>query len=230
MIFNDFSFEDLLIVEHIDRSLMPTIFNESRHIPGQIGSRFIKSNAHIGLITVKCRLIEETREKVQETIRIVAGKLYTDKPSKLELRDEPDKYNIAIVTGSTDVEKYLYTGYFEITFECHDPLAYSAEKTQALNTPFNNDGTRPAKGIITFTASAGEQVLISNGKETLKLIYPFVGTEVLIVDLDKELITINDNNAMKYLSLDSDFFGIKIGSNAITVDGVGTIKFSERWI
>ena len=58
----------------------------------------------------------------------------------------------------------------------------------------------------------------------------FNGTETIKVFLEKQLITMNDNNAMYLLTLDSDFFAIPTGSAKITATGTGTVTYVERWL
>lgn len=234
MKFNNIDFKNLLIVETIERNLMPTIKNEAIQIAGRAGSYLTETNIGNTYINVKCRLIETSRIEVQKVIRNIAGKLYTTQPAKLELRDEPDKYNIAKVTGTSSVEKFLYTGYFEIEFEAHDPFAYGVEVTAATNANFTNTGTYAANGIITFKAGTGNELTVSNGTQTLKMIYPFTGTQNIVINLENQSVTMNGTNAMKYLSLDSDFFQIPIGTAKITIvpapTGAGTVKYKPRWL
>ena len=231
MIFNGFDFTDLLVVEYIDRSLMPSISIEGTNIPGKHGVRFKELVMSPTEITVKCRIIGTSRIETQQRIRTIAGKLYTETPARLELRDEPDKYNMAILTGSSDVEKWFATGYMVLTFECADIYAYSkVEKTQTLNTSFTNEGTYPSTGIIEVQPNIGDTLVISNGTKSLTLMNTFNGTETIKVFLEKQLITMNDNNAMYLLTLDSDFFDIPTGSATITATGTGTVTYVERWL
>lgn len=231
MIFNGFDFTDLLVVEYIDRSLMPSISIEGTNMPGKHGVRFKELVMSPTEITVKCRIIGTSRIETQQRIRTIAGKLYTETPARLELRDEPDKYNMAILSGSSDVEKWFATGYMVLTFECTDIYAYSkAEKTQTLNTSFTNEGTYPSTGIIEVQPNIGDTLVISNGTKSLTLMNTFNGTETIKVFLEKQLITMNNNNAMYLLTLDSDFFDIPTGSAKITATGTGTVTYVERWI
>ena len=232
MIFNGYDFKNDLVVEYIDRTLLPPISNTTYKIPGKPGALLTSSDTGVGTISVKVRMFEPTRILTQALIRKVAGKLYYDTPKRLELRDEPDKYNMAILGGDTDLEKFLHTGGTDLKFQLLDPYAYSKQETTvALNTEFTNPGTAAGYGIISFKASAGSSVIIKSGLKELKVIFPFVGTEVMEIDLEKELITMNGNNAMKYLSLDSDFFKIEPGKNMIEViSSIGTVTFRSRWI
>lgn len=231
MIFNGFDFTDLLVVEYIDRSLMPSISIEGTNIPGKHGMRFKELVMSPTEITVKCRIIGTSRIETQQIIRTIAGKLYTETPARLELRDEPDKYNMAILSGSSDVEKWFATGYMVLTFECTDIYAYSkVENTQPLNTSFINEGTYPSTGIIEVQPNIGDTLVISNGTKSLTLMNTFNGTETIKVFLEKQLITMNDNNAMYLLTLDSDFFDIPTGSANITATGTGTVTYVERWL
>lgn len=232
MIYNDNDLSKLLIVEEISRSILPQVFNASMIIPGRDGQRFMYSNFGIGYIRVKVRLIKDTREEVQKTMREIASLLFSSEPKSLHLRDE-DLYNKAILSGMSDVEKYYYTGFVELEFECHDPFAYGISVTQPLNIAFDNKSTYECAGLIELvTQEINELSVYVNPFKRLKLIYPFKNGNVVVIDLKKESVTINGNLAMKYVSLDSDFFKIPPGKN-LTVSAVGcsgTITFDERYL
>lgn len=233
MIFNDHDFRDLLVVEKIERSFLPPLQNYSKQVPGKTGLYFTRNEIGIGLIKVSVRLIEKSRSEVQERVREIAGKLYTKKPSKLILRDD-FRYNIAIVSGTTDVSKFIHTGHGVIDFECHDPYAYGVEKTIKTNLEFANNGTAPATGTINITASKTDSILVSasNQLNELKIIYPFKGGESLLIDLKNQTISINNTISMEYLSFDSDFFEIPPGpEQQINVNGgSGVLMYRERWL
>lgn len=231
MIFDGFDFKDLLFVEYIDRTLMPPIGINADIVPGKLGSLFRDSQLGSGKVTVKCRVVGDTRIEVQKTIREVAGKLYTSSPRKLELRDEPDKYNMAIVGGDTQVDKFLETGYVELDFILTDPCAYSVEeKTVAINSSFTYNGTAEGYAILTIKPTAGPKLTITNNGTTIEVIYAFVGSESVVVDLEKRLVTINGSNSSKYVSLESNYFKMEVGSNKVVANGTGTVKYRDRWL
>lgn len=233
MIFNNYDFKDDLVVEEIVRSVMPNVFNSSKYVPGLNGSVFNRSTLSESYITVKCRLIKKKRNDVQVSMRKIAGKLHSPTPEKLKLRDEKDHYNLAIVDGMTEVEKYFNTGYFEITFICHDPFAYTDEKVFPVNETFNNVGTFETHSIIEITVGTTDKLVVHVGKlsEAITLIYPFTGTQKIVINSEKQLVTMNGNNAMKFLTLESDFFTIPIGETKVTVNsGTGTVKLKERYL
>lgn len=234
MIFNDFDFTTLLTVEKITRLPIAPINHYESFPKGKDGSWFNTASLSTNRITVQCRIIKKNRVEAQEALRVIAGNLFTREPKRLELRDDPLKHNYAIVERTSNFETFLHTGFFEIDFKCPDPYAYGDEITKNLNVEFNYNGTISSnKFNLNFVANKTDELIIkseNNNNEMIKIIFPFNGGEQMFIDFENEQIKINDNNAMKYLSLESDFFSLIPGNNKIIVDGTGTVKFFERYV
>lgn len=233
MQFNNIDFTQYFKVLAIKKPLVPNVIAYDKRLENKDGAYYLKDSELDALeIDVKIELINKTTKTNAEYFREVAGKLYTANEAKLIFKNENNKYYMAKLVGNTDNQKIGRFGIVELTFRATVPLAISTiEKTIALNTTFTNLGTYKTYGIITIkpTANANELVVTSGGK-TLKLIYAFSGTESILIDLQKQFITMNGSSAMKYLTLDSDFFDIGVGSNKITVNGTGNITLRECWL
>ncbi len=237
MNFNDVGFSEYLYVENIRRDLLPPISTISRKKPGKPGYFFIRNDLEARDIEVDVRLIENTREDVQRKARHLAGLLYTEKPEKLILRDEPDKFNLAILNGDTDLEKLFYTGGTTLIFTCLDPLAYSINKIEAEfnnNTIIYNKGTNKATGVIKIHIKNNISFLEVKLKETGEKLYVqdnFTEGDQVVIDLENEFITKNGYSVMKKLHLISDFFELPVGGFTIEINnGNSYIEFRERWL
>lgn len=237
MIFNDIDFTPYLKVENIRRDILPPRSIFSKKIPGRIGHGFIKVEMEPRTIEVDVRLIEKNRKAVQEKVRQIAGMLHTTEPKKLILRDEPTRYNIAILSESTDIEKFVNTGFTTLRFLCLDPLFYSIEKNiiqLGQSTTIYNNGTYPSKGIIKIEITEETdhlEVTLLNTGEFLYIDDNFDVGDIVVIDLEKEYVTKNGYSAMPNLYLESDFFELPVGDFEITIsNGNGILEFRERWL
>lgn len=235
MKFNSNDLSSIVYVEKVRRHLLPVVNNITRAIPGSDGEQFIRSQLGARLIEVDIRLISTSRSNLQSAIRELAGKLYSKEPAKLEL-DETDKYEMAILDGYSDVNKFLHTGRITLEFISPDPASYSATETTVTigATDITNAGTYPATGIITITKTgtvSSLQVGLSTTGEKIQIDHDFINTDTIIIDLAAETVTKNGVSIMQDVTLDSDFFRLPIGKFKITkTAGTAVLKYRARWV
>ncbi|MBA4542884.1 phage tail family protein [Thermoactinomyces daqus] len=96
------------------------------------------------------------------------------------------------------------------------------------------NGTAETFPIFTITfAASTTNFKITNDSEYVQVTRNFAANDVLIVDCEKQLVTLNGASIMEYLDLDSDFFNVKSG-DVIAIDpaGIATVdvSFVERWL
>ena len=96
-------------------------------------------------------------------------------------------------------------------------------------------GSAPTFPIITveFTDEVN-YFNITNGVDHIQIDRTFEVGDVLVIDCERNLVTVNGSVSagMSYLSLDSDFFEIKTGQQlTATPQGSGevTVNYVERW-
>lgn len=235
MIFNDIDFGDYIKVEKVRDPLLPPILNLRREVPGKNGSLYKRNKLEPKNIEVEIRLIEKNRSKVKEKARTVSRLLYTKEPKKLRFKEEPDKYYLAILDSSTDLERFLFTGFSILTFVALDPIAYGETKTIDIssNTTIINQGSYKTTGRITIevTQSIGHiQVTQQNTGEYVYIEHDFVAGDEVIIDLDREYVTKNGYSIMKDVYLESDFFDIPVGEFELTSSVPATLEYVERWL
>lgn len=236
MIFNDIDFGDYIKVEKVRDPLLPPILNLRREVPGKNGSLYKRNKLEPKNIEVEIRLIEKNRSKVKEKARTVSRLLYTKEPKKLRFKEEPDKYYLAILDSSTDLERFLFTGFSILTFVALDPIAYGETKTiDITNSPIIlNEGTHSTTGTITVEiteATNNLQVTLQNTGEFIYVSHDFVVGDTILIDLEEEMIYKNGYSIMHDCYLESDFFDIPTGEFQISVSsGNATLEFTERWL
>lgn len=235
MKYNNNDLSSLLTVEEVRRQLLPQTRNVFQRIPGRDGEQHIRADLGPRTIEVDVRLIEDDRETVQSQVRALAGLLFSRTPAKLELEEE-GMYEVAILSGPVDVEKFLYTGFATLVFIAPDPAAWSSTETTVNITAadITNVGTYPARGTITVTlneAVSSLTVTLTTTGDRVHIDHGFVKNDVVVVDLDTETVTKNGVSVMKDVTLDSDFFELPVGKFKITVSaGTGVLKYRARWV
>lgn len=232
MKFNGYDFNEL-IVEDVKRSfLTPSDFVTMETVNGR--SRFYRRNIISHSIEVEARIILDNEDEVRSIKDDLRKKLFTFEPQRLELPDEPNRYNIAICQ-SENFEINRHTGFTTLTFHCFDPYLYDKESKTASITngkvTLDNQGLSPTYATFKLKPSANK-VIITNQTtgEHLEITGRLSSVNGLMVDCENEQISLDNNNAMQLLSFDSDFFKIQQGENEISVEGAtGTIEWTERW-
>lgn len=227
MIFNGIDFSDYLTVESVDRGFMPSISNtyvKKYHRRSEINPTSIK---------VSVRLIQDTDEELTELKRLLAGMLFTTEPKKLILYDDPTRYDLVALDGGTSLERLWTTGRTTLTFINGEGVSYSnIPRTENIST-INVGGTWKTRPIFEMTVgSLVSEVRVTNvttGKlVTVKSVFQ-VGNKV-IIDCQKEIVTVNGNPIMGKVSLQSDFFDLIPGANQLSYTVPGTVKFNEAWL
>lgn len=234
MEFNGIDFSEYLIVEEVRRPFLPSSDFLTEQVMNKRGSLFFKRENTEEVIEADIRLIRNSRQSIQELKRFLQRSLYTDKPAKLILRDNPTVFNLAIL-GKTELEVFLRTGFTTLEFICHDPTNYSLyEQTYALkqgdNTIYYN-GTYPAGFVARISGASGTDLdirSITTG-DYIRITGNPVASDKYLIDTKKEFVTKNNVSDMKNIFFESDFFYLLPGENKIRLSsGNGEISYREQ--
>lgn len=230
-IYNGVNLSNVVVVESVTRPILPTIINEGLFIDGKAGQLLKRSVIDNKLIQVHIRILESTKEERDVVLKKLKTALYSSTPKKLELKDT-NLYNYAQITSTSDLNVDTGTRSVSLMFECYDPFDYGEVKQTPINSDFINEGGETV-GVLKCTTNATNLIRVKQrNKVMLTIEHNVIAGNELVIDLEKELITLNGASIMKYLSLNSDFFTIDPGLNNITVEGVssGTVEYRERWL
>ena len=236
MIYNDIDLEQYIKVLKISKSVLPTIENILKEIPGKPGAIVARTKLKPIQISVEIEVKGPSKEGLNTIIRELAGMLYTEGTRQLRLPNELDKYYMAKLEGDTALEEILNYGRTVLRFICPDPVAYGKLVKVNLNsnTMIYNNGTYPSKGIIEIEITEETdhlEVTLLNTGEFLYIDDNFDVGDIVMIDLEKEYVTKNGYSAMPNLYLESDFFEIPVGEFEITIsNGDGILEFRERWL
>lgn len=242
MIFRSIDFTPYFRILDIRRGILPPLQNNIKKIPGRAGiiiaNQDSKGNIiEEDIIEVDIELMENSKSLLRSKIREVAFKLLGTKEDKLILPDEPDKYDLAILTGDTKLKEIYTIGSTTLKFLRSEAISYGDIALEPLDGLLStNNGTYESKGIITvqFNSNSSylEITLLDTG-EFLYLEHDFIAGDEVIIDLEKESIRKNGVLIMEYLYLESDFFFIPVGDYEINIKPINvtaSLSYIERWL
>lgn len=238
MIFRDIDFSQYFKILDIRRSILPPQNIVSKKIPGGNRSVFVKQEDEEDIIEVDIEVMESTRVLKRSKIREVASKLHGKELAILILSDEPDKYDLAILTADTELKEIYTIGTTTLKFLRPEPRSYGDVIYEVLDgTILNNNGTYESKnGIITVQFNSNstylEITLLDTG-EFLYIEHDFIIGDEVVIDLKAESIKKNGYLIMDDLYLESDFFSIPSGDYEISINPIdltAALSYIERWL
>lgn len=229
--------------------LLPELTNYFETIPGREGVLDYGSNYQQREIKLSCMVLAVSEQDLKEKSRAIAAWLDPAKGLKRLIFDaEPDKFYLARVTGSVQVEQVAKQGRFEVSFTAPDPYAYALVDevftyAQAGSYTFERDGTAisyPKIEIKGTNIKGSGTIRITLNDKSMGYTGDLSSSELLVIDSD--LLTaykeVNGQRTSAINDIDSvDFPVTKPGQNevVITVQGVATVTevkiYSRtRWI
>lgn len=222
------------------RPVMPPVSVASQAVGGRHGEIFKRARIDSYEIPVELWLRSEDREKVADLRHALAALLWTEEPAPLYLPDDPTRYHLAVVSGTTDLGAITdeLPGCM-VNFKVCDPIAYGAAHSVSLRNNYATEitvgGTWESRPVITTTLSGGTwRITNVTTAEYVEVNAESFGAAlsaggVLACDMEEERVTIGGNTAG--VAASSDFFSIS-GSTKLRVTGSSatTVEWRERWL
>lgn len=219
-----------LIVLDVKTSILPPIATQTVDIPGMPGTDYIRSVYGVRKLDVKVGYHGANLADFRSKMREWAGWLKPGKLEQLIFDDEPDKYYMAVLDGSTDLSQIVAYGDGTLSFICPDPFAYAVNSQIVLwdapyqgTTTLTNNGTEECGVKITIEASSGANmdmtaagigstnygtasstsgVEITIGGVSVKYTGQILSGDVVVIDTGELTVTKNGVNALQYWSGD----------------------------
>jgi predicted phage tail component-like protein len=223
--------EGRFTVRKVTRSVLPPSQLKMVEVDGKAGAMFISKKHGVKQIDVEIAIIGDYVNKKRD----IADWLDAEKPEALILSDEPDKTDFAILSDSTDMDEILDNGFGTLTFLCPDPYSIGAEKTHNLasgNRTVTYNGTAQVYPTLTVTFSTNQTAFeISNGEVKMRIEANLTTASTLVIDMNTGKITINGTLNQQTMTLDSDYFPLKKGTNALTISAGASVvvRYKERF-
>jgi predicted phage tail component-like protein len=233
---------DYVKVTEVSTSVLPPFSISLSTIEGIVGSKFLRKREESKIFKFSYVIKADSPEDLKIKSRDFANFLSSEKPEKFFLDTEKDKIYYVILSGETPIEQTYGIGTGEFEMIALDPYAEGVTKTVELvsggTTTINNEGTARTYPIFTITSNINSTAFKMSrwgqNVEKTEFINLYdaivIGDEIEINNLEGK-VTINGENHMQVLSLDSEFFDLAPGTNSLSCSTGFTVsmKYTERW-
>ena len=232
IIFNGVDLSKLVFCK-VQRPVLAPIEVTSEEINGGNGAVYKGSRRASYDLPVDIWIRTEDRRAVADLRHKLAAALWTDEPKPLYLPDDPTRYLLAVVSGSTDIDKISDDcPSATITFKIVDPDYYGRKRRVEFTgeTALSSGGNIDAHFKATVKGASGDRFRLTNldTAEFVEVVGKLTGDSVIRIDTGLERATVNNRTAQ--VSIDSDFFKLGQRSRIRASSGSVLIEWSERWL
>lgn len=234
MRFNDVVLDQYLTVENIERPFISEVVVHTRKIPDRTGEQFRRVEKGMSKVDVTVRIEGATRLEVGEKAHVLRSILYTTEPKRLELRDEPSYYQMAILSGTVALERLFQYGRATLTFLIPEGVYIHKTLTNVplvSNAPIAYRGNAPTPFVIEGTSASTAPVVITNAATGRKITLDSKTANVAYrIDTFYQSVTLNGQLAQDVVSFDTDFWDLTpFGTdNRIVYTGLKNAKIIYR--
>lgn len=222
-----------LVYCKIRRPVMASVKATFDDVPGRHGEVFKNVKREGYDLTVDMWLRTEHRRDVADARHKLASMLWTDEPAPLFLPDDPTRYLMAIVSGSTDLDEITDDcPMASVTFRIGDPDYHGQSRRIDVSgsAAFAVGGTLSAAIRVTAKPGACASWRITNTDtgEFVEVAQTMTADSTVRLDFATEHATVN--NSVAALNIMSDFFEVKDRAHLKISSGTATIEWEERWL
>ena len=230
MVFDGYDFRPLVAVEQVRRPLLPSVSVSSSDGTGRDGAEFKQATLDPMDIEVDVRLIAPGKGRFEQLRRVLAPLLLKRSPSKLVLPDAPDVYYMAMLSGDTDIDRFVHTGGVTLAFHCDDPVAYGAEKSRTVGggeAVFVVGGTYRTAPIVSVDTTGSAATVTVDGK-AMRALGNVASSHPLVFDCEQHATT--KGGAAVKLNVMDDYAAWEPGTHTVSCDSPYTVRWRERWL
>lgn len=199
----------------------------------RFGSEFVRMGGGERKIVVTFAVLEKNPVLRHEALMNISQWAKTDAEHKLELPDDLTRYLQCVCTGKPEPStRAWWENKLRLTFTCYENPYWTskAEKSVGFYTSFFTMGDAPPLMRIEADLTNedyGRSYTDTITNDVISLFFNNTASGRLVIDLNKQTITVADVAAMHYYQPSSTFFVPHVGSQRF--QGTGTIYYRERW-
>ena len=201
----------------------------TRDRPIRAGAVFVRNHFGIRTVIITFALLTEKMLDRARQIEALLAWAKSDKPERLDLPNNPDRYLMGICTSfpGPSARKW-WEDNLSFTFTCYEPFWYDVTEKHAScgSTAFFVGGSAEPLMRIEDTLSAAAQRVYSDGTDTMT--FTEVPAGDLTVDLNNQTAAVDGTSCMDQITFASTFIQPRTGW--MTITGSGTVYWRERWL
>jgi predicted phage tail component-like protein len=208
-----------------------------KETPNRPGAYFQKKKRPVRILNITGDVRAGSEAELRTTIDELNGILNVSSPVPVIFPDEPEMVYYGIPEIAEEGEDFTFIHKGGMTIVCPDPDKYGETHTPSFSAgslAITYAGTAPSFPVLTVTMdSASPDFVISNGTDTLRVIYAFAIGDTLEVDFKTRKVTINGVVNMPTVDLNNpDFFPLMPGPNNLTITPAttSTVTYREVWL
>lgn len=232
IIYNGVDLTETIPVNIEDISVSPIQLNPVVRVrPIKFGADFVRMGGGTRNVTITFALLQMDRAERENAMQALRDWASIGAEHTLEL---PEFENRHLECAATILPDYSYRKWWEnklrIQFTCYDnPFWTSNELIEVpCGTLFSIGGSaQPLMTIERRGSTPLTNQTFSNGVDSMT--FSTIPAGSLVIDLNRQLAAIGGASIMRYYTPTSTWIVPKIGANQ-RINGVGTIKYRERWV
>lgn len=234
IVYNGVDFSDFCTAEVFEKVALQVI-PTTMAVPGRAGAMVVSGRVPPRIVRVRLFMdagfkadanrMADLRHRVYSALCSTAG-------GTLRLPDEPEwEYRDAVCTDAGAWSSLFEDGHGEVAFTLFDPVAYGLSRSE-VGTSFEVGGSWPTWPTFELTAEAGSAVQVACGGKAVRIEHAFSGGEAVVIDCEREDVTIGGVDSCVDVALTSDFFPLNPGNTTLTFSGCSShaTGFQERWL
>lgn len=199
--------------------------------PERFGRQFVRNVGSTRSVVISFAIQLDDREERENQLQAVRDWATTNAEHALVLPHYANKHLDAVCTSQFDTSyRKWWQNNLQLTFTCFDnPFWTSDDVTEVqCGAEFSVGGSAPPLMTIErrLLAPAASASYVS-GNQIMRFSQIPAGN--LVIDLNRQTAVVSGVSIMKYFNPTSDFLEPKTGAMQ-TINGIGKIKFRERWI
>ena len=234
IVFNGMDFSEFSSAEVVEKAALPIVTN-TMTVPGRAGALLV--SGRIPPRMVRARLFMDAGYKpgtngLADIRHRVYSALASTDGGTLRLPDEPElEYRDAVCTDAGAWSSLFEDGHGDVSFTLMDPIAYGIAQHE-VGTSFEVGGTWPTWPTFELVASTGSAVQVGHGGKIVCIEHAFAGGESVVIDCEREDVTVGGVDSRADVTLSSDFFSLAPGNCTLSFSGCSAhaTAFRERWL
>lgn len=216
----------------VRHSILPSVNVKTLDLPSRHGGLDLGRVYGMREIEVEIGLKSDSYSNMRNKVRQIAKWLNSETLQPLIFSDEPNIKYMARVSGDTNLEPLF--NYEETTLKFLVPFPFGEDVNAttvslASGTPINYTGTQETYPTFNVTTTvARSDFEISNGTDKVKIVTSLPIGSAVVIDCSTGKVTLNGSTIQQTITIDSDFFALKEGSNTLTFSTGATVNVVYR--